>query len=88
MKTTIDEIATQFNITKKLSKEVIDAVVLSFEKNLVAEGQLKIVGLGSFKIEAKPARNGVNPKTQEKIVIPERKTVKFKVTKTLKEAIQ
>lgn len=88
MKNTVDQIATDFNITKKLAKEVVDATLLSLAQEIVETGELKITGFGSFKVMGKPARNGRNPKTGEALKIAAHKTLKFKISKNLKQAIQ
>jgi nucleoid DNA-binding protein len=88
MQTAIKSIAEQFEITNKLAKEVVEAVVASFGKTLLDTDEVRIKGLGSLKIVTKPTRNGRNPKTGEKLVIPARKAVKFTITKSLKAAIQ
>lgn len=87
MKNTVEEIAKNFNITKKLAKDVVDAVVASMRASLL-DGELRITGLGTLKVKEKPARNGRNPKTGEKLVIAAHKAVKFNISKNLKEAIQ
>ena len=38
-----------------------------------------------MEVVDRASKNGVNPKTQEKIVIPATKAVRFKVGKKLKE---
>lgn len=88
MKTTVEEIATSFNITKKLAKEVVDATVASLAASIVNDGELRISGFGNFKVKTAPARKGRNPKTGEAIQIPEHKVLKFTISGNLKEAIQ
>ncbi len=44
--------------------------------------------LGTFKVKDRAEKNGVNPKTGEKIVIPARKAVTFKASKNLSTLIK
>jgi len=44
-------------------------------------------GFGSFEVKFRKARQGRNPKTGETISIPEKKTIKFIPSKTLKETL-
>jgi len=37
--------------------------------------------IGKFKSTLKPARKAINPKTQEKIDVPERVTISFKISR-------
>ena len=43
--------------------------------------------LGAFVLKEQKARTGRNPKTGEAIQIPAKRVVKFKVTKSLKDAV-
>lgn len=42
-----------------------------------------IQGFGTFKVVKRKARKGVNPRTKQKITIPEKHAVKFKPSKKL-----
>jgi nucleoid DNA-binding protein len=48
---------------------------------------ISIKGFGSFNISESKERNGINPRTLEKIVIPASKKISFKASATLKEAV-
>lgn len=66
--------------------EVILDSFTDFAEQALARGEtVRLVNFGAFVPEHKPERNGTNPKTQEKIVIQERNTVKFKPGKDLKK---
>jgi DNA-binding protein HU-beta len=88
MKATVEAIAQQFGITKKLAKEVVDATIESLTETLVTEGKVKVTGLGSFSVKTKPERAGRNPKDGTPLTIKEHKVVKFTLTKSLKVAVQ
>ena len=55
---------------------------------LKKDGEVNITGFGAWKVSQRAARNGVNPKTKQKMVIPATKTPVFRAGKTLKEAIR
>jgi DNA-binding protein HU-beta len=44
-------------------------------------------GFGKLVKQKRKARTGINPKTQEKIKIPAKTVVKFRVAKAAKDAI-
>ena len=55
----------------------------------VAEGEkVSFVGFGSFEAVETTEKNGVNPATKEKIVIPASKKVRFKAGKAFKDAVK
>lgn len=55
---------------------------------LLQHGKVKVVGLGIFENKQIPARAGRNPATGKIVQIPSYVKVKFKPTKSLKEAVQ
>ncbi|NPA12864.1 MAG: integration host factor subunit beta [Aquificae bacterium] len=71
-----------------LSKKTVSAVVNgTFEAMIdaLSKGErIEIRGLGSFRVRSKPERIVRNPRTGERVKIPPRKLVHFKVGKLLK----
>ena len=58
------------------------------ESDLKKTGVFKLTGLGSFKIQARSARKGVNPKTGESIRIKASKRVAFAASKALRDKMR
>lgn len=50
-------------------------------------GGFPVPGLGKVAMKERKARTGFNPKTQQKIQIPAKTVVKFRLSKTAKDAI-
>lgn len=67
---------------------VYDAVLSFIKQRSIADGKLSITDFGVFEIKTCASRNGVNPKTQEKIVIPERKKIKFSPARAFQESVK
>jgi len=84
----IDKIAADAVITKKAAgtalNSFIEAITLSLEKG----EKVSLVGFGTFKVNERGPRVGINPQTKEKINIPARKVPVFKAGKKLKEAVK
>lgn len=84
----IAKIAKDADVTKKAAgaalTAVIDGITLALEKN----EKVSLVGFGTFKVNKRNARVGVNPQTKAKINIPARKVPVFKAGKKLKEAVR
>ena len=49
--------------------------------------KIKIPGFGVFKVRAKAARKGRNPKTGDRIEIPARRVVSFKPSGAVRKAL-
>lgn len=74
----VNEVAAKANLSKTDAKAALDAVLESIAEALVNDDKVQLIGFGTFAMQDKPARTGINPATKEKIEIPARKVVKFK----------
>ena len=68
------------------SNEVTNALVETIIDNLKQGHDVSIFGFGSFQVVDRKARNGINPSTRERFVIPARKAISFKASSVLKKA--
>ncbi|MEK7067328.1 MAG: HU family DNA-binding protein [Patescibacteria group bacterium] len=80
-------VTAKTNGTKKDSLELIDMIFDSIQKAMVSGDQVKVAGFGVFKVMKRAAREGINPKTGEKIHINAKTAPKFRAAKQLKEAV-
>ena len=83
----INAIADQAGISKKEATAAFDAFVGYISDSCQRGDRCAIPGLGSFVISERKAREGVNPRTKEKIAIPASKNVRFKAGKDLRDMI-
>lgn len=73
----VNAIAAQ-GLSKADSKKALDAVLDAISSALKEGDKVAILGFGTFSINERPAREGINPATKEKIQIAAKKVVKFK----------
>ena len=78
-------IAEKSGLTLKDAGAAFDGFVASVSDALKAGDKIQISGFGSFEVKAKAAREGINPKTGEKIKIAASKTPVFKFGKAYKD---
>jgi DNA-binding protein HU-beta len=83
----IASIAEQAGISKKEASAAFDAFVEYITQSCTRGERCAVPGLGSFNVSARKAREGRNPRTNEKITIPASKNVRFKAGKDLREAV-
>ena len=83
----INEIAEQGGISKKEAAAAFDAFVGYISDSCQRGERCAIPGLGSFSVSQRKAREGRNPRTNEKITIPASKNVRFKAGKDLKDSV-
>ena len=73
--------------TKKASREMVN-IIMDVIKETLAKGEtVRLVNFGTFKVVARKARKGRNPRTGEAIDIPAKNVVRFKAGKGLAEAV-
>ena len=84
----IEKIAAGAGLTKVDSKKALDATIAAIKDALVAGDKVALVGFGTFAVSKKPAREGVNPATKQKIKIAAKKVAKFKAGAELAEAVK
>ena len=83
----IDKIAAGAGISKADAKKALDATTNALKEALVAGDKIQLVGFGTFSVSERPAREGINPATKEKIQIAAKKVAKFKAGAELADAI-
>lgn len=84
----INAVAEKSGLSKVDAKKAVEAFVETVSSELKEGGKVALLGFGSFSVDEKSARKGVNPKTKQPIEIPARKSVKFKAGAELTEIIK
>ena len=69
------------------AKKALDAAVSAVKEALIAGDKVALIGFGTFAVNERPAREGINPATKEKITIAAKKAVKFKAGAELADAL-
>ena len=83
----IEKIAAGAGLTKVDAKKALDATVEAIKDALKAGEKVQLVGFGTFAVAEKPAREGINPATKQKIQIAAKKVAKFKAGAELADAV-
>ncbi len=81
----IRAIANNAGITLKDASCSLENVLTAITNGLKAGEKIQISGFGTFELKSKDARDGINPKTGEKIKIPASKMPVFKFGKAYKD---
>ena len=77
----------KFDLTNDQAKEIYDVFTAILRDTVISEKKLSLNGVGTFKVNERKARKGVNPQTHEPIKIPASKTVSFKPTPVFKNEL-
>lgn len=84
----IAALSKELKISLAASERCFKKFIELFTNELKKKCELRIMGLGTFKVVRYKARKGRNPQTGEEIDIPARNTVRFKPSKSLKETVK
>ena len=69
----VEEVADQTGLTKRVSREAVDAIISAITDSLAREERVTLVGFGSFQVMQRKARRGRNPQTGRELQIPAKK---------------
>ena len=78
-------IANNAGLTLKDAGNALDGFIAAVTEELKKGEKIQMSGFGSFEVKEKAAREGINPKTGEKIDIAASKVPAFKFGKTYKD---
>ena len=84
----IKVVAAEAGLSQDAVSRVLATMINTVTSELKAGREVNVTGFGAFKVLKRAARNGVNPRTGEKIKIPAMNSPVFRAGKTLKEAIR
>ena len=83
----ITAVSTQTGLSKKDSDKAVTAVFDAITDSLCNGDKVSLVGFGTFEVKNRAAREGINPRTKEKIAIAASKLPAFKAGKALKDSV-
>ena len=77
----VNLVAARTELTKTDVSLVVDAAIETIVDSVVEGKKVSILGFGSFEPRDRSARQGLNPKTGEKIAIPAKRVPTFSAGK-------
>ncbi|MBU0663082.1 MAG: HU family DNA-binding protein [Proteobacteria bacterium] len=83
----VSKVAESAGLTKVAAEKALKSVLDVIAKALANDESVTLVGFGSFSVTTRAARTVRNPQTGKEMKIAEKKVVKFKVGKTLKDSV-
>lgn len=83
----VSEISSKTNMTKVDSQKAVEAILDTISEALVNKESVAFTGFGTFTTANREQKTGRNPSTGKEMIIPATTVAKFKVGKSLKEAV-
>lgn len=85
----VEAILSKFELaSKKQAREIVETIFETIKNTMARGEEVAISGFGTFRVVRRAAREGINPRTGEKIQIAASIKPKFRASKALKEAIK
>ena len=69
-------------------ENIVNAVLDEITDALAAGNRVELRGFGAFSVKNRPARSGRNPRTGDKVFVPEKFVVTFKPGKEMEERVR
>lgn len=82
-----DQISKEMKFTIREGRHFVQRFLELVQEDLVTVGRSELRGLGTFAVYTRPARQTTHPVTGEPVQIPERRSVRYRTSKELKEQL-
>lgn len=83
----VNRIAERTGQTKVITKDIIQLFLDEIIQELANGNRLEFREFGVFEIKDRAARRAQNPRTLQKVDVPAKKVVKFKVGRLMKKKV-
>ena len=83
----VNRIADKTTVTKVVAKDIIQSFLDAIIAELAAGNRLEFREFGVFETKERAARLAQNPRTLEKVKVPSKRIVKFKVGRMMRERV-
>ena len=84
----IDRISHDGELRRAQAVRAVKSLVAAIRDTVQGGGKISLTGLGTFKVKARKARSGRNPKTGETISIPAGRKISFKPSLSLRRLVK
>ena len=84
----VDQVASQSGLSKGDATKAVDTALDVIESTLSRGGEINFTGFGKFSVSDRAARQGVNPRTGERVQIAATTVPKFSAGSQLKAALK
>jgi DNA-binding protein HU-beta len=84
----VDKVADASQLSKREADKAVNAFLDSITETLRNGGEVSFTGFGKFSTSNRAARQGVNPRTGERVQIAASRVPKFSAGSQLKSAVK
>ena len=84
----VKTISEEIGLTQLKTKEIVQKTFDAIVETLVADHRIELRNFGVFEVKRRAARKARNPRTGEKVFVPEKFVVTFKPGKEMEERVR
>ena len=84
----VKTISEEIGLTQLKTKEIVQKTFDAIVETLVTEGRIELRNFGVFEVKKRAARKARNPRTGDKVYVPEKFVVTFKPGKEMEERVR
>ena len=84
----VKTISEEIGLTQLKTKEIVQKTFDAIVETLVADGRIELRNFGVFEVKKRAARKARNPRTGDKVDVPEKFVVTFKPGKEMEERVR
>jgi nucleoid DNA-binding protein len=84
----VKTISEEIGLTQLKTKEIVQKTFDAIVETLVDEGRIELRNFGVFEVKKRAARKARNPRTGDKVFVPEKFVVTFKPGKEMEERVR
>jgi integration host factor subunit beta len=84
----VKEISEALGMTQLKTKDIVQKTFDAIVKTLVEDGRIELRNFGVFEVKKRAARKARNPRTGDKVFVPEKFVVTFKPGKEMEEKVR
>lgn len=84
----VKTISEEIGLTQLKTKEIVQKTFDAIVETLVEEGRIELRNFGVFEVKKRAARKARNPRTGDRVDVPEKFVVTFKPGKEMEERVK
>ena len=84
----VKAISEEIGLTQLKTKEIVQKTFDAIVETLVTDGRIELRNFGVFEVKKRAARKARNPRTGDKVDVPEKFVVTFKPGKHMEEQVR
>jgi integration host factor subunit beta len=84
----VKAISDQIGLTQLKTKEIVQKTFDAIVETLIEERRIELRNFGVFEVKKRAARKARNPRTGDKVFVPEKYVVTFKPGKEMEEKVR